>query len=56
MSLCYHNAIGAHTDRTIGEEHRPETHIVPNVLLHMVKQQEESFIIDGGYGTKMVVR
>lgn len=52
MSLHYHNAIGAHTDGKIGEDHRPETHIVPNVLLHIVKKQEESFMIDGGYGTK----
>ncbi len=31
MSLCYHNTIGAHTDKTIGEDYCPETHIVPNV-------------------------
>ncbi|PEE36745.1 NAD-dependent epimerase/dehydratase family protein [Bacillus pseudomycoides] len=48
MSLRYHNAIGVHTDGKIGEDHRPETHIVLNVLLHIVKEQEESFMIDGG--------
>lgn len=39
MSLHYHNAIGAYTDGKIGEDHRPETYIVPNVLLHIVKNK-----------------
>ena len=32
VSLRYFNAAGAAKDGTLGEDHRPETHLVPNVL------------------------
>src|SRR4029078_182928 len=32
VSLRYFNAAGAHPDGTIGEDHDPETHLIPLVL------------------------
>ncbi|MCD6570011.1 MAG: UDP-glucose 4-epimerase GalE [Deltaproteobacteria bacterium] len=32
VSLRYFNAAGAHPDATIGEDHNPETHLIPLVL------------------------
>lgn len=32
VALRYFNAAGAHPDGTIGEDHRPESHIVPRLL------------------------
>jgi UDP-glucose 4-epimerase len=31
--LRYFNVAGAHPDGTIGEDHKPETHLIPNILL-----------------------
>ncbi len=31
-ALRYFNAAGAHPDGTIGEDHEPETHLIPNLL------------------------
>ena len=31
-TLRYFNAAGAHSSGTIGESHKPETHLIPNVL------------------------
>lgn len=32
MSLRYFNACGAHPSAEIGEDHEPETHLIPNIL------------------------
>ena len=32
MSLRYFNACGAHLDGSMGEMHKPETHLIPLVL------------------------
>ena len=32
MALRYFNACGGHDTGTIGEDHRPETHLIPNVI------------------------
>jgi UDP-glucose 4-epimerase len=32
MALRYFNACGAHQDGHIGEDHQPETHLIPNVI------------------------
>ena len=32
MALRYFNACGCHQEGSIGEDHRPETHLIPNVI------------------------
>jgi len=46
VALRYFNAAGAHPDGTIGEDHRPESHIVPR-LLRGVQQGQEPIPIFG---------
>lgn len=38
VSLRYFNAAGADPDAQIGESHDPETHLIPNILLSVVKR------------------
>ncbi len=40
VALRYFNAAGAHPDGTIGEDHRPESHIVPRLLCGVGQAQE----------------
>ncbi|RHW43570.1 UDP-glucose 4-epimerase GalE [Neobacillus notoginsengisoli] len=35
VSLRYFNVAGAHTCRELGEDHNPETHLIPNILKHL---------------------
>lgn len=51
ISLRYFNACGAWEDGSIGEDHNPETHLIPNLLKAVIKDQE--FILNGSdYQTK----
>jgi UDP-glucose 4-epimerase len=40
VALRYFNAAGAHPDGSIGEDHRPESHIVPRLLRGALEGQE----------------
>lgn len=40
VALRYFNAAGAHPDGTIGEDHRPESHIVPRLLRGVLEGQQ----------------
>ncbi len=52
VSLRYFNAAGASLDGSIGEDHQPETHIIP-ILFQVALGQREKFTIFGGdYRTK----
>jgi len=45
-SLRYFNAAGAHPDGTMGEDHRPESHLIPRILKAALEKREVSI-----YGT-----
>jgi UDP-glucose 4-epimerase len=52
VALRYFNAAGAHRDGKIGEDHRPETHLIP-LLLRTALRRRESFSLFGeDYPTK----
>ncbi|MFF2446615.1 UDP-glucose 4-epimerase GalE [Neobacillus sp. NPDC058068] len=42
IALRYFNVAGAHISGEIGEDHAPETHLIPNILRHL--QGKSSFI------------
>ncbi len=50
-SLRYFNAAGAHPDGTIGEDHDPETHLIPLVLRVALGQAETINILGNDYPT-----
>jgi len=52
ISLRYFNAAGADPDGEIGEDHRPETHIIPLVLQTALGQRKRFQIYGGDYPTK----
>ena len=37
IALRYFNACGAHSSGLIGEDHRPETHLIPNIIKSVFK-------------------
>lgn len=39
VSLRYFNAAGADPEAELGEIHEPETHLIPNLLLHLLHQK-----------------
>ena len=52
ISLRYFNACGAHIDGSIGERHKPETHLIP-LILQTASGRRENFTIYGDdYDTK----
>jgi UDP-glucose 4-epimerase len=51
VSLRYFNAAGAHPSGIIGEDHNPETHLVPNVLKSIVKGENKAFVYGKDYPT-----
>ena len=52
ISLRYFNACGAHLDGSIGERHKPETHLIP-LILQTASGRRENFTIYGDdYDTK----
>lgn len=51
VALRYFNAAGAAADATIGEDHHPETHLIPNVLMVPLGQRENIRIFGTDYDT-----
>ncbi|WP_028544833.1 UDP-glucose 4-epimerase GalE [Paenibacillus taiwanensis] len=51
VSLRYFNAAGAHESGQIGEDHRPESHLVPIVLQTALGQREEITVFGSDYPT-----
>lgn len=51
VSLRYFNAAGAAPDGTIGEDHDPETHLIPIVLQAAMGQREKVSIFGADYDT-----
>lgn len=49
-ALRYFNAAGAHISGTIGESHKPETHLIPNIL-KSIKNNETLNIFGNDYDT-----
>jgi len=52
VSLRYFNACGAHPDGRIGEDHRPESHLIPLILQVPLGQREHIAIYGDDYPTK----
>ncbi|TMZ34807.1 UDP-glucose 4-epimerase, partial [Klebsiella pneumoniae] len=52
ISLRYFNAAGAHPDGTIGEDHDPETHLIPIVMQAALGQREKVHIFGDDYPTE----
>lgn len=50
-ALRYFNAAGAHPDGTIGEDHDPESHLIPLVLQVALGQREQITIYGDDYPT-----
>ncbi|MBC8531026.1 UDP-glucose 4-epimerase GalE [Gehongia tenuis] len=51
VCLRYFNAAGAHPDATIGESHRPESHLIPLVLQAALGQRDHLDIFGDDYET-----
>ena len=51
ISLRYFNAAGADPDGIIGEDHHPETHLIPNVLRTLLKRGRKVPIYGTDYDT-----
>lgn len=50
-ALRYFNAAGAHVSGRIGEDHRPESHLIPIILQTALGQREKILIFGDDYGT-----
>lgn len=51
VALRYFNVAGARRDGTIGEDHHPETHLIPIVLQTALKQRQHISIFGNDYPT-----
>jgi len=51
VSLRYFNACGAHTDGTLGEDHDPETHLIPIILRTALGKRASVSIFGDDYPT-----
>lgn len=51
VALRYFNAAGAAADATIGEDHEPESHLIPNVLKVALGQREHVKLFGTDYET-----
>lgn len=51
ISLRYFNAAGAHPSGIIGEDHNPETHLIPNVMKSMVTGESRARVFGNDYPT-----
>lgn len=51
VALRYFNAAGAAADGSIGEDHDPETHLIPNVLMVALGQREHVKVFGTDYPT-----
>lgn len=52
VSLRYFNVAGAHPNGVIGEDHNPETHLIPLVLQVPLNKREKIFVYGNDYDTK----
>ncbi|MFD2876194.1 UDP-glucose 4-epimerase GalE [Paenibacillus rhizoplanae] len=52
VALRYFNAAGAHASGKIGEDHRPESHLIPLVLQAALKQRENIAVFGEDYPTE----
>ncbi|MBD7967463.1 UDP-glucose 4-epimerase GalE [Paenibacillus gallinarum] len=52
VSLRYFNAAGAHKDGKIGEDHQPESHLIPLVLQTALGQRKQIAIFGDDYKTE----
>jgi UDP-glucose-4-epimerase GalE len=52
VALRYFNAAGAAADATIGEDHDPESHLIPNVLKVALGQRDQLRIFGTDYETR----
>lgn len=52
VTLRYFNAGGAHDSSIIGEDHDPETHLIPIVLRHLLGQTELVSVFGTDYDTQ----
>lgn len=52
VSLRYFNAAGAHESGIIGEDHNPETHLIPLILQVPLGKREKIFIYGDDYPTE----
>lgn len=50
--LRYFNVAGAHESGLIGEDHRPETHLIPLILQVALGKREKIYIFGDDYDTK----
>ena len=50
-ALRYFNAAGAHFSGKIGEDHRPETHLIPIILQVALGQREKIMVFGDDYNT-----
>lgn len=51
-ALRYFNAAGAHINGKIGEDHRPETHLIPIILQAALGKREKIMIFGDDYDTE----
>jgi UDP-glucose 4-epimerase len=51
VSLRYFNAAGSHASGKIGEDHRPESHLIPLVLQTALKQRPSISVFGDDYAT-----
>jgi UDP-glucose 4-epimerase len=51
ISLRYFNAAGAHPGGEVGEDHHPETHLIPVILQVPLGKREKIFIFGDDYDT-----
>lgn len=52
VSLRYFNVAGAHPNGLIGEDHNPETHLIPLILQVPLNKREKIFIYGNDYPTR----
>lgn len=52
VSLRYFNAAGAHESGNIGEDHTPETHLIPLILQVPLGQRDKIYMFGDDYPTK----
>jgi len=50
-ALRYFNAAGAHVSGSIGEDHRPESHLIPLILQVALGQREKIMVFGDDYNT-----
>ncbi|WP_413306921.1 UDP-glucose 4-epimerase GalE [Bacillus sp. 1P10SD] len=51
VALRYFNVAGAHSSGEIGEDHEPETHLIPNILRHLQGKFRSIQIFGDDYAT-----